>query len=53
MLAIPRRDDFFTRLAEGGSLEKLNTEMAKWLAAIDVFVIRISSFLEDGNYGRV
>ena len=51
--AVPRRDDFFTRIAEGGSVEKLNTEMAKWLSALDALVIRLSAFLKDGNYGCV
>lgn len=51
--AVPRRDVFFTRIAEGGSVEKLDTEMAKWLAALDALVIRLSAFLQDGNYGRV
>jgi len=51
--AVPRRDDFFTRIAEGGSVQKLDTEMAKWLAALNALAIRISSFLKDGNYGCV
>ncbi len=51
--AVPRRDDFFTRIAEGGSVDRLDTEMAKWLAALDALVIRLSAFLNDGNYGRV
>ncbi|KAH9971028.1 glycolipid transfer protein [Lactifluus volemus] len=51
--AVPRRDAFFNCIAEGGSLEKLDIEMAKWLAAIDTLVIRISAFLRDGDYGHV
>ncbi|KAH9028460.1 glycolipid transfer protein [Lactarius deliciosus] len=51
--AVPRRDDFFTRIAEGGPVDKLDTEMAKWLVALDALVIRLSTFLKDGNYGRV
>lgn len=51
--AVPRRDDFFTRIAQGGSLEKLDIELAKWLAAIDALVIGLSAFLRDGNYGQV
>jgi hypothetical protein len=50
---VPRRDAFFNCIAEGGSLEKLDIEMAKWLAAIDTLVIRISAFLRDGDYGHV
>jgi hypothetical protein len=51
--AVPRRDDFFTRIAEGGSVEKLHIELAKWLDALDALVIRLSGFLREGNYGRV
>jgi hypothetical protein len=51
--AVPRRDDFFTRIAEGGSVEKLQLEMAKWLVALDALVVRLSEFLREGNYGRV
>ncbi|KAH9989917.1 glycolipid transfer protein [Russula compacta] len=51
--AVPRRDDFFTRIAEGGEVEKLDIELAKWLAALDALIIRLSAFFEEGNYGRV
>jgi hypothetical protein len=51
--AVPRRNDFFTRIAEGGSVEKLEIELAKWLAALDELIVRLSAFLRDGNYGRV
>lgn len=51
--AVPRRDDFFTRIAQGGSIEKLHIELAKWLAALDALVIRLSAFLIEGNFGRV
>jgi len=53
ILAVPRRNDFFTRIAEGGSVEKLDIELAKWLAALDALIVRLSAFLIDGNYGRV
>ena len=51
--AVPRRDDFFTRIAQGGSIEKLHIELAKWLAALEALVIRLSAFLREGNYGSV
>jgi hypothetical protein len=51
--AVPRRDDFFTRIAQGGTIEKLHIELAKWLAALDALVIRLSAFLIEGNFGRV
>jgi len=51
--AVPRRDDFYTRIAQGGSVEKLDIELAKWLIALDALVVRLSAFLRDGNYGHV
>ena len=51
--AVPRRDDFFTRIAQGGSVEKLEIELAKWLVALDSLVVRLSEFLREGNYGNV
>ncbi|KAF6750656.1 glycolipid transfer protein domain-containing protein [Ephemerocybe angulata] len=51
--AAPYRRDFFERLAEGASMEKLDKELAKWLAGLDVIVRRITEFLEKGGYGRV
>ena len=51
--AVPRRDDFYTRIAEGGSVEKLEIELAKWLVALDSLVVRLSGFLREGNYGVV
>jgi hypothetical protein len=51
--AVPRRDDFFTRIAQGGSVEKLDIELAKWLIALDALIVRLSGFLRDGNYGCV
>jgi len=51
--AVPRRGDFYARVAQGSSFEKLDVELAKWLSALDVIVKRISIFLEKGNYGKV
>ncbi|KAL0058887.1 hypothetical protein AAF712_014400 [Marasmius tenuissimus] len=51
--AVPRRTDFYNRIAQGGSREKLDVEMNKWLEALEVIVKRMSSFLEGGGYGKV
>lgn len=53
MRAIPHRHDFYNRLTQGGSHEKFDLELAKWLDALDVIVKRIKTFLEEGGYGRV
>lgn len=51
--AVPRRHDFYHRIAQGDAMEKLNVELVKWLAGLDVIVKRISGFLEQGKYGKV
>ncbi|KAF8992715.1 glycolipid transfer protein [Cyathus striatus] len=33
--AVPRRRDFYACIAQGGSVEKLDEELAKWLAGLD------------------
>ena len=50
---MPYRHDFYQRLAQGGSVEKLDEELAKWLAGLQVIVKRISAFLDKGGYGKV
>ncbi|KAH8111774.1 glycolipid transfer protein [Phellopilus nigrolimitatus] len=51
--ACPRRHDFFTRIAEGGSQEKLDEELARWLSALDVIVQRMERFYEMGGHGKI
>ena len=34
-------------------MEKLDEELAKWLVGLDGIVKRISTFLENGGYGKV
>ncbi|KAF9457616.1 glycolipid transfer protein [Collybia nuda] len=51
--AVPRRSDFYTRIAQGGSIEKLDVELAKWLVGLAALVSKISTFLEQGGYGKV
>ncbi|KIY53549.1 glycolipid transfer protein [Fistulina hepatica ATCC 64428] len=51
--AVPRRDDFYHRIAQGGSKEKLDAELTKWLCGLDTIVSRMTAFLQDGGYGRV
>ncbi|KAG7096113.1 hypothetical protein E1B28_006787 [Marasmius oreades] len=51
--AVPRRSDFFSCIAQGGSKEKLDVELRKWLDGLDGIVQRVSKFLKDGGYGRV
>ncbi|TFK37318.1 glycolipid transfer protein domain-containing protein [Crucibulum laeve] len=51
--AVPRRDDFYMRISQGGSIERLDAELAKWLAGLDRIVKHMSLFLEQGSYGRV
>jgi hypothetical protein len=51
--AVPSRPDFYARISQGGSIEKLDTELAKWLVGLDSLVKHISAFLEQGGYGKV
>lgn len=51
--AVPRRNDFYNHIAQGGSVDKLDEEMAKWLTALEAIVIRMSAFLKGGGYGNV
>jgi hypothetical protein len=51
--AVPRRNVFYMRIAQGGSVEKLDTELAKWLTGLAALVSSISEFLEGGGYGKV
>lgn len=34
-------------------MEKLDTELAKWLVGLATLVSQISTFLEQGGYGKV
>ncbi|KNZ79474.1 Glycolipid transfer protein B [Termitomyces sp. J132] len=51
--SVPRRSDFYKCLAQGGSVEKLDLELARWLVGLNAIVNRIRGFLADGGYGRV
>ncbi|KAI0310517.1 glycolipid transfer protein [Amylostereum chailletii] len=51
--AVPYRSAFYSSIAEGGSVEKLDEEMAKWLVALEALVVHMTTFLANGNYGRV
>ncbi|PPQ94087.1 hypothetical protein CVT25_009237 [Psilocybe cyanescens] len=51
--AVPHRHDFYTRIAQGGSFDKLDTELARWLAGLERIVLHVSRFLETGGYGKV
>ena len=53
MRAVPRRRDFYARLAEGGSTAKLEGVLTQWLDALEVLVTHLRGFLEGGGYGRV
>ncbi|KAI0311787.1 glycolipid transfer protein [Amylostereum chailletii] len=51
--AVPHRADFYASISQGGDVHKLDTELAKWLVALEAIVVRLSAFLSNGNYGRV
>ncbi|KAI0766126.1 glycolipid transfer protein [Trametes elegans] len=51
--AVPHRRDFYARITQGGSHEKFDSELTKWLAGLEVLVLRLKAFLDQGGYGRV
>ncbi|KAI0332676.1 glycolipid transfer protein [Cubamyces sp. BRFM 1775] len=51
--AVPHRQDFYARITQGGSHEKFDNELTKWLAGLEVIVLRLKTFLVQGGYGRV
>jgi hypothetical protein len=51
--AVPHRHDFYQRIAQGGSTEKLNLELDRWLAGLNIVIKRITEFLEQGKFGNV
>ena len=51
--AVPRRTDFYARISQGGPRDKLDAELARWLAGLDLIVERLKDFLAEGGYGKV
>ncbi|KAF7368324.1 Glycolipid transfer protein B [Mycena venus] len=51
--AVPRRNDFYTQISQGGDTDKFETELRRWLVGLDAIVQRMTTFLKDGGYGRV
>ncbi|RPD64080.1 glycolipid transfer protein [Lentinus tigrinus ALCF2SS1-7] len=51
--AVPHRHDFYARLVQGGSHEKFDSELTKWLAGLEVIILRMKDFLAQGDYGMV
>lgn len=53
ILAVPRRNEFYMRIAQGGSIEKLDVELGKWLYGLESIVKHVTDFLERGGHGKV
>ncbi|KAM5534518.1 hypothetical protein V8D89_011850 [Ganoderma adspersum] len=51
--AVPNRQDFYTRLTQGGSHEKFDDELGRWLTSLNGLVLRLKAFLSEGHYGTV
>ncbi|KAJ6620957.1 glycolipid transfer protein [Mycena sp. CBHHK59/15] len=51
--AVPRRDQFYAQIAQGGDVEKFDAELKRWLVGLDAIVQRMKGFLQEGGYGRV
>ena len=50
---MPSRHDFYNRLTQGGSHEKFDHELTKWLSSLEALVLRLKAFLSEGHYGTV
>lgn len=50
---VPSRSEFYRRISQGGSHERLDTELAKWLKGLNQIVVRMKRFLDEGGYGTV
>ena len=51
--AVPHRPEFYARLTQGGSHEKFDEELTRWLRALGSIVARLRAFLTQGGYGTV
>ncbi|KAI0730860.1 glycolipid transfer protein [Earliella scabrosa] len=51
--AVPHRQEFYARLTQGGSHERFDHELAKWLAGLGGIVDRLKAFLAEGAYRTV
>jgi hypothetical protein len=51
--AVPSRSEFYRRISQGASDEKLDTELAKWLKGLNQIVVHMKRFLAEGGYGTV
>jgi len=48
--ACPYRKDFYEKL--GSPPDKVQTELTKWLAALEVIINRIQQLCEEKGYGK-
>ncbi|KAJ7443244.1 glycolipid transfer protein domain-containing protein [Mycena galericulata] len=51
--AVPRRDQFYGQISEGGDGGRFEAELRRWLVGLDAIVQRMKGFLAEGGYGRV
>jgi len=51
--AVPRRHDFYKRIAEGAPNEELDAKLEKWLEGLESVIKHMGGFLEGGGFGRV
>jgi len=51
--AVPSRSEFYRRISQGGSHEKLDAELAKWLNGLGQIVAHMKRFLDEGGHGTV
>jgi len=50
---VPSRSEFYRRISQGGSHERLDGELAKWLQGLNKIVVHMERFLAEGGHGTV
>lgn len=51
--AVPSRSEFYRRISQGAPQETFDTELSKWLKGLNLIVVHMKRFLDEGGYGRV
>lgn len=53
LVACPRREYFFEKIADGGSRDKLDEELAKWLDGLHGVTQRLVAFYAANGHGDI
>ena len=51
--ACPKRKEFYDRIAQGGTQDKLDSELARWLGGLEMILLRMMDFYAMGGHGDI